>query len=281
MRYLVESGGVDLAVAREIASRRMSLFLAKDSAGAVFSMSMLYSVGAGVFYAVFYEAGLDPDSSSGSGALTVALLSCYFAVWLASRPFFFYLNRLPSDMYALSILESIYFRSEPGIGQSDPLGSRRSALLAAVRAVERRAAALDAVLPKGVTNSFAALLRAGTKDIRKFCESEESLERELPSRISLTIDRMVLLLSGAADSSIYRESADLWCAFDEDGMPVAARSHGKFARLKEVVLNIGRVVEPAGRATQTLIQLALLIAIAALVMQGRVDLVEVVKRVLQ
>ncbi|MDG4799451.1 hypothetical protein [Micromonospora sp. WMMD980] len=281
VNYLVQAGGVDRSVAREIASRRMSLFLAKDSAAAVFSMAMMYSIGAGVFFAVFYGSNLDPDSPSVSGALTVALAACYLVVWLASRPFFLYLNRRPSDMYALNILESVSPYSRPGSGKSDPLGSRRSALLAAARAIERHAASLDAVLPKGVTSSFAALLRAGAKDIRNFCESRQSLDRELPYRMASTVDNMVLLLSGGADSAVYRESADLWGAFDEAGRPVAERSHGRLARLKEIGLNVGRGVEPAGRATQTLVQVALLIVFAVLVMQGRVDLVEVVKRVLQ
>ncbi|WP_431900728.1 hypothetical protein [Micromonospora chalcea] len=259
----------------------MSLFLTKDSIAAVFSAAMMCSVGAGVYYAVLYGSGLDPGASPVSGALTVALISCYLAVWLASRPFFFFLERLPLDGYALDILELIYPYSSPGTGRSDPLGSRRISLLAAARAIEKHAASLDAVLPKGVTSSFAALLRAGAKDIRRFCESKESLDRELSDRMVSTVDNMVLILSGGADSAVYRESADLWNAFDEEGRPMAERSHGKLARLKEVGLNVGRSVEPAGRATQTLVQVVLLIAFVVLVMRGKLDLAEVVKRLLQ
>ncbi|MBL6275851.1 hypothetical protein JMF97_06720 [Micromonospora fiedleri] len=282
VRKMVQEDSLPIDFARAAVVRLMVLKIIKSGSASVVPVAVMASVWMGVYFSIFHETGMHPEASkTASLAAILAIASCYLVAWLAGNLIFHAIGKAAPLLRAVEALESASADSRQSVGQGDPLGHRRAALLSAVRDVERLLWSLDSRGPKGVANSFAVLLRAGSAHVQSFCGSRDSLSRDLPESMDLTIRWMRLLLLGAARDDVYGRAADLWQTFDGDGRPIVQSPRKRFARLKEVGLVVGRSVEPAGRAAQVVVQLALFGAIAALVVLGKIDLAEMVKKVLQ
>ncbi|NYH42613.1 hypothetical protein HNR22_002340 [Micromonospora jinlongensis] len=203
------------------------------------------------------------------------------AIWVLSIVERLLLSRAPY-LQALRTLDSLAYRAEfHSVASPDPLGPMRRSLIGAAHQLERCARQLELDLPDGNPSAVGALFYGSAARLRRFVGSRESLSLYVPIEVTRTVELSVLLLLETQREEIYEEAADLWEVFDKDGLPNFPRRHVRFARLRSRLSSLGRGIEPTGKSVQTLAQVGVVLLVIFLFVSGEIDLVAVIKKLIQ
>jgi hypothetical protein len=242
-----------------------------------------------VFFNPVYDGEsnwLRPTFQSGLGVIiTFAVISpCYLLskIFMRGALATYPENWAVGELGGLAIPTSVHIpwlnTDPPSARPRDPLKQRKT-LAKAVHATEVCADRIDNVLPAGVTSSLANILRAGCKVLRKFSASTESLSPNIPGSVSITAILIIAIVMGVATPKTYQLAENEWKDNIDVPLDAARRPRGVQAMRRSMV-RAGSLVETIARTAVVVIQAAFFVAVIALLLAGRFEVFDVLKKML-
>ncbi|MHA4948878.1 hypothetical protein ACX27O_16280 [Micromonospora sp. SD19] len=224
--------------------------------------------------AVFTSSFKDPPAGFADNDLifVYAVVAFEISVLLANR----LTSRFPEFMVVSQVGKLNSKRRERfGSSPYDPLGVVREEIFVLARYVVKASAKLERSVSKDATFAPSVVLRAGAEDLLRFLASRESLDNNtMPKRLVRNSSYLLALMVDTPSRSFYDKVSREWKAFDEQGQPAERCERVAPRRIEAFLLKYG---QPGAASLQFLIQGGLAVSIVALVLFGKVDIMDFIK----